>query len=166
MDIIFNHRKVLDHRPPPGLESPEWFVTLCTRPQGTNQLCHSEIGSKVLDLIRDYHHRQIWHVELVVLMPDHLHAILSVPGSRSLPSVVASWKRLVAKRLGISWQRGFFDHRLRSESSGQQKWKYVMQNPVRAGLVSDATHWPYALVGTDTLMRPCRPLIVKPSVGR
>jgi REP element-mobilizing transposase RayT len=148
MDIIFNHRKVLDHRPPPGIESPEWFLTICTRPQGINQLCHPETGSKLLDLIRDYHHRQCWNVELVVLMPDHLHAILSVPGGRSLSTVVASWKRLATKRFGISWQRGFFDHRLRSASSAQQKWKYVMQNPVRAGLASDPVDWPYVLRST------------------
>jgi REP element-mobilizing transposase RayT len=106
-------------------------------------------------LIQDYHHRRIWHVALVVLMPDHLHAILSAFGSRSLESTVSSWKRLAAKRLKIRWQRGFFDHRLRSESSAQQKWKYVMQNPVRAGFVPTPEEWPYVLVGTATLRRPC-----------
>ena len=155
MDILFSHRKVLDHRPPPGIESPEWFLTICTRPHGLNQLCHPGTGHQIIDLIQDYHHRRIWHVALVVLMPDHLHAILSAFGNRSLESTVSSWKRLAAKRLKIRWQRGFFDHRLRSESSAQQKWKYVMQNPVRAGFVSRAEDWPYVLVGTATPRRPC-----------
>ena len=155
MDILFSHRKVLDHSPPPGIESPEWFLTICTRPKGLNQLCHRETGHKIIDLIQDYHHRRIWHVALVVLMPDHLHAILSAFGSRSLESTVSSWKRLAAKRLKIRWQRGFFDHRLRSESSAQQKWKYVMQNPVRAGFVSTPEEWPDVLVGTATPRRPC-----------
>lgn len=155
MDILFTHRKVLDHRPPSGIESPEWFLTICTRPHGLNQLCHRGIGHEIIDLIQDYHHRRIWHVALVVLMPDHLHAILSAFGNRSLESTVSSWKRLAAKRLKIRWQRGFFDHRLRSESSAQQKWKYVMQNPVRAGFVSKPKDWPYVLVGTATPRRPC-----------
>jgi hypothetical protein len=33
------------------------------------------------------------------------------------------------------WQKGFFDHVLRSQESAGEKWKYVRENPVRAGLV-------------------------------
>jgi REP element-mobilizing transposase RayT len=88
-------------------------------------------------------------VALVVLMPDHLHAILSVFGNRSLESTVSSWKRLTAKRLKILWQRGFFDHRLRSESSAQQKWNYVSMNPVRSGFVERPEDWPYRFTTRD-----------------
>ncbi len=42
------------------------------------------------------------------------------------------------------WQRGFFDHLLRNSDSYSEKWKYVEQNPVRAGLVADAEDWPFA----------------------
>jgi len=42
------------------------------------------------------------------------------------------------------WQRGFFDHLLRNSDSYSQKWQYVEQNPVRAGLVSKTEDWPYA----------------------
>ncbi len=42
------------------------------------------------------------------------------------------------------WQREFFDHLLRSSESYDQKWNYVRDNPVRAGLVSDAEHWKHA----------------------
>ncbi len=42
------------------------------------------------------------------------------------------------------WQRGFFDHVLRSNESYSQKWNYVRENPVRAGLVENADDWPYA----------------------
>ena len=42
------------------------------------------------------------------------------------------------------WQRGFFDHVLRKDESYGQKWTYVRDNPVRAGLVANADDWPYA----------------------
>jgi putative transposase len=42
------------------------------------------------------------------------------------------------------WQRGFFDHVMRSAESYSQKWDYVRENPVRAGLVRDADEWPYS----------------------
>ena len=42
------------------------------------------------------------------------------------------------------WQRGFFDHVLRTDESYAQKWNYVRENPVRAGLVTKADDWPYS----------------------
>ena len=45
---------------------------------------------------------------------------------------------------GTLWQRGFFDHVLRSDESYAPKWNYVRENPVRAGLVRDADAWPFA----------------------
>ncbi len=42
------------------------------------------------------------------------------------------------------WQEGFFDHLLRHDESLDQKWAYVRENPVRAGLVARWEDWPYA----------------------
>jgi hypothetical protein len=41
------------------------------------------------------------------------------------------------------WQKRFFDHVMRSAESYEQKWTYVRDNPVRAGLVGRAEDWPY-----------------------
>ena len=41
------------------------------------------------------------------------------------------------------WQKGFFDHVLRSGESYSAKWEYVRNNPVRAGFASNADAWPY-----------------------
>jgi len=43
------------------------------------------------------------------------------------------------------WQRGCFDRLLRSDENLQRKWIYVMDNPVRQGLVQKAEDWPYYL---------------------
>jgi REP-associated tyrosine transposase len=61
---------------------------------------------------------------------------------QSLRSVLG--KQLLA--LGISkphWQEGFFDHVMRSEESCDEKWEYMRQNPVRAGLCGQPDDWPY-----------------------
>ena len=50
----------------------------------------------------------------------------------------------VNDELSPVWQRGFFDHLLRSDESYTQKWNYVRDNPVRAGLVTNADDWPYS----------------------
>jgi putative transposase len=46
----------------------------------------------------------------------------------------------------VAWQRSFFDHRLRHDESESDKYEYIRQNPVRAGLVRDADEWPYQFV--------------------
>ncbi len=41
------------------------------------------------------------------------------------------------------WQKGFFDHVLCSPESYADKWQYLAQNPIRAGLVKAVDEWPY-----------------------
>ncbi|HET9418906.1 MAG TPA: hypothetical protein VFO30_06155, partial [Chthoniobacterales bacterium] len=63
--------------------------------------------------------------------------------------VLSTWvgglKRALAVALKTQklWQPGFFDHVLRSADSYGEKWNYVRDNPVRAGLVRDANDWRY-----------------------
>jgi putative transposase len=75
-------------------------------------------------------------------MPDHVHALLAVPSGESLPMAVRAWKSYQTKTHGIQWQTGFFDHRLRSDESEQEKTDYIRMNPVRAGLVANPDDWP------------------------
>jgi REP-associated tyrosine transposase len=57
--------------------------------------------------------------------------------------VIRNWKRYLAKQARIEWQRDFFDHRLRTDESSNDKARYILQNPVRAGLVDRPEDWPY-----------------------
>jgi hypothetical protein len=41
------------------------------------------------------------------------------------------------------WQKDFFDHVLRSDESYSEKWQYMRQNPVRAGLVEKPEDWEF-----------------------
>jgi REP element-mobilizing transposase RayT len=85
-----------------------------------------------------------------VLMPDHAHLFVALPpGEATLARWVQALKNFLGKallRLGDDkphWQEGFFDHVLRSDESYAQKWEYVRQNPVRAGLAASPEEWPY-----------------------
>ncbi len=53
-------------------------------------------------------------------------------------------KRDISHRLPTQWQKGSFDHRIRSYEHYLEKRDYVLMNPVRAGLVSKTSEWPYA----------------------
>lgn len=55
----------------------------------------------------------------------------------------SKWMTRQVKLTGNIWQEEFFDHVLRSSESYSQKWNYVKQNPVRAGLVKSSDQWPW-----------------------
>jgi len=72
-----------------------------------------------------------------VLMPDHLHLFIRLSPDLSLAQWVRSLKRTISAAIvdpAAHWQEGFFDHLVRGNDSYSQKWEYVRQNPVRAGL--------------------------------
>jgi len=86
-----------------------------------------------------------------VIMPDHVHFFCtSTRDDTSLSTFVGKWKEWTSKYVVRRhkfvpplWQGEFFDHVLRSSESYEEKWHYLWQNPVRAGLVNKAEDWPY-----------------------
>ena len=94
-----------------------------------------------------------WLVGRYVIMPDHVHFFCAEQpaGARhELSRFVGRWKEWTAKGArgilgepGPLWQEEFFDHVLRSDESYGEKWAYVQDNPVRAGLVSSWEAWPH-----------------------
>ena len=133
----------LHHAPPGWATDSTYFITLCCQTRGPDQLCLASASTKLLAAVRHYHEQQRWHVSLWLLMPDHLHALVSCPRNEALARVVATWKRFTAREAGIVWQKGFFDHRLRRDESFEEKAYYIRMNPVRKGLVAQPEAWPH-----------------------
>jgi putative transposase len=80
-----------------------------------------------------------------VIMPDHVHLFVRGDRNFSLSVWIGGLKRAMSVALNSPrlWQPGFFDHILRSDESYAEKWNYVRDNPVRAGLVKAADDWLY-----------------------
>jgi putative transposase len=84
-----------------------------------------------------------------VIMPDHVHLFVRGSPNFILGRWVGQLKQTLARAANVSrakvqiWQEGFFDHVLRSDESYSQKWNYIRENPVRAGLVKSTADWPY-----------------------
>jgi putative transposase len=82
-------------------------------------------------------------------MPDHVHLFVCGDEQFDPGRWVAALKQTLTKANGWSrescqiWQEGFFDHILRSDESMNAKWEYIVQNPVRAGLVKREEDWFY-----------------------
>jgi REP element-mobilizing transposase RayT len=128
---------------------PIYFVTTCTAGR-RELLANQSIHAAFLQFVENGSARGAW-VGRYVLMPDHLHLFLTVDDDRiRLAEWIRSLKNTVSKALRVRgdtspcWQKGFFDHVMRSGDSYSQKWEYVRANPVRAGLVSRPEDWPYS----------------------
>jgi putative transposase len=123
-----------------------YFVTFCVegrRPVLANSDLLAAIKKTIAQLRR-------WEVLAAVIMPDHVHMIVSPVEDRELSvgDFSAGFKRLLRKELGPQkweWQRGCFDRLLRSDEDLESKWIYVQENPVRAGLVQRSEDWPFYL---------------------
>ena len=120
------------------------FLTVCTR-QRRRILASDEVHTALLKAWELAGH---WHVGRYVIMPDHIHLFCS-PALRDAENVTvwaAYWKRLVSQRLtGLQplWQKDCWDTQLRQHESYGEKWEYVRDNPVRAGLVSRPEEWKF-----------------------
>ena len=129
------------------MDSPIYFITACSVDRRPILDCEP-----VHDAFRTFCLNSPQHgawIGRYVLMPDHLHLFLSVD-EIPLSKWVKSLKNTLSKTLrslgcdAPHWRKGFFDHLLRSGESYSQKWDYVRENPIRAGLVSIPEDWPYA----------------------
>jgi REP element-mobilizing transposase RayT len=86
-----------------------------------------------------------------VVMPDHVHWLLQLTESGALSSAIRAAKSLTtreANRLrgdrGSIWQPGFHDRGVRHEADLKGIARYIVANPLRAGLarrVGDYPHW-------------------------
>ena len=91
-----------------------------------------------------------WLVGQYVLMPDHIHLFCApamIP-PEPLEQWVRLWKTLASRTWPRPnehpiWQRDFWDTQLRRTENYEEKWIYVLENPVRAELVKDSQEWSF-----------------------
>jgi putative transposase len=134
----------LDHALPSWVDSSAiFFVTINSRARGVNYFCIEDVSRPIFDAAHQYQIEQRWFCEVLLLMPDHLHMLVSVPWNKELVEIIGPWKQWLARAHKIKWQENFFDHRLRRDESGEAKWLYICQNPVRAGLIDKSEEWPW-----------------------
>ncbi len=130
------------------LDAPVYFVTASTANR-RQLLTTSAVHDRFVRFASSGAERGAW-VGRYVLMPDHLHLFVAFDDERiTLTPWMKSLKNAISKTLrsvGVPaphWQKGFFDHVLRSSESYSEKWNYVRENPVPRRLVVRAEDWRY-----------------------
>ena len=88
-----------------------------------------------------------WKVGRYMIMPDHIHLFAAATDSPiSYQNWVKFWKSQFSKRHkdpDHRWQTDDWDTRMRSAENYEEKWNYVVDNPVRKGLVKRSEDWPF-----------------------
>lgn len=123
-------------------EGATYFVTTNTW-QRRGLFQSPEIASIVESAIFRYRDASHYRVHRHVVMPDHLHVILTPGRATSLEKAVQLIKggssREIGKRPGMRlpvWQEGFTEHQIRDRGDFDSHVKYIDENPVKAGLAA------------------------------
>jgi REP element-mobilizing transposase RayT len=131
-------------------EQPIVFFTVVTH--GRQQFLATDFAHRLLlGIWQRSGDENGWFVGDYILMPDHVHLFARpAADAETMSRWIKMWKSVSSRQLvratGIPapiWQQEYFDRFLRSEESYDDKWCYVHNNPVRAGLVTDADAWPF-----------------------
>jgi putative transposase len=89
------------------------------------------------------------HAQLLcwVLMPDHWHGLVRLQDATSLSKVIGLAKGRSARAVGMLatpiWAAGFHDRALRRDDDILKAARYIVANPIRAGLVASVRCYPY-----------------------
>jgi putative transposase len=129
-----------------------FFAT--TKTHAGRRLLQSERNATLLiDVLRSYMAAGKFSVQDFVVMPDHLHLLLSVCGDTTIEKAMQLIKGRFSYRLkhecgylGEVWQVGFSESRADDAASFERYRRYIAQNPVKAGLAERAGEYPYCYV--------------------
>ena len=105
-----------------------------------------KISADFLRKSLEKHRVKTW---IYLFMPDHMHTILEGESEESdLWKAVALFKQftgfwLFKNRPDLRWQKDFYDHIHRKDEDLQKHIRYILDNPVRKGLVEEWRNWPY-----------------------
>ena len=121
------------------------FVTFsCYRRQPLLRNCHAaELFERALEQTRL---KYGFLVIAYVVMPEHVHLLVSEPERDVLATAIKAIKQSVARKHGGGrfWQERYYDFNVTTAEKRVEKVKYIHRNPVKRGLVEKREDWPWS----------------------
>jgi putative transposase len=134
--MALQSRKLLPRDIPLWIDSTKetYFITICCERRGKNQLAIAGMANSLFETVAYRNEQAMWFASLVLLMPDHIHFVVSFPDNgRRMQTTVSKCNEWTAKKLATGWQRDFFEHRLRCSENVRQKTDYILFNSALRG---------------------------------
>jgi putative transposase len=115
------------------------------------RILQSERNAELLiDVLRSLVAERKFELHDFVVMPDHLHLLLTVHDEMTIEKAMQLIKGRFSHRLshefgylGEAWQRGFTEEQVMNQESFEAHREYIAQNPLKAGLAASADEFPF-----------------------
>jgi len=108
------------------------------------------MASLFIEVLRSYMHSGKITVHDFVIMPNHVHILMTLPGEvtleKAMQLIKGGFSFRASKELGFHgevWQRGYSDVQIVDDQSFQQHREYIENNPVKAGLANAPDEYPF-----------------------
>ena len=129
-----------------------YHITKCRAAECHVPLTEGVFAQTIIDSIKWHKSRGYAHLLGFVVMPDHLHWLFVLGGSRSLKEVMNGFGsftshalRPYCRPLGVRvWQAEYYERCLRRAERTWKTIEYAHNNPVRKGLCSHPEEWPWS----------------------
>ena len=142
------------------VEGASYFFTLALADRAASTL--TDHITLLGDAMRRVQDKTPFDVDAIVVLPEHLHTIWTLPpGDSDYPSrwkaIKSNFTHAIARCEGTRlaprpeggyrlWQRRFWEHTLRDEKDVERHMDYIHFNPVKHGWVARAADWPHSSV--------------------
>jgi REP element-mobilizing transposase RayT len=127
----------------PWEQETVYFLTICVK----DRLAVLDYARAWSACCRIWQRLHRWQVICAIAIPDHLHLLVAplVNRDESLGQFLKWFKRWFNEEIQPEWEwlDSGFGRLLRRDERREEKWEYMRQNPVRAGLVAQPEDWPY-----------------------
>ncbi|HCJ51492.1 MAG TPA: transposase [Gallionella sp.] len=126
-----------------------YFVTVALDKREHRYFADWHCGRCIVAEMRALHEDAVVNSLAWVVMPDHVHWLFEMRDKMALSAIVKRFKARSARRVndylkrgGTLWQKGFYDHAIRQEDDIRDIARYIVANPLRAGLVKHIGDYP------------------------
>lgn len=138
------------------ISAPEarYFVTFVTK-QRRPWLAEAVARDALLSAWRDWHAESDGRVLAATAMPDHAHVLLQLGRRHTIGQLIGRWKAAVTRSCSgtASWQRDFWEHRVRDDENLEDYGLYILLNPYRGGQCAADEVWPGWWLPDENLFR-------------
>jgi putative transposase len=132
------------------LSSERTFFATTKTGAGRRLLQSSRNATLFIEVLRSYVSARKFQVHDFVVMPDHVHLLLTVGADmtieKAMQLIKGGFSFRLKKECGFSgevWQRGFSEVRADEKETFERYRAYIVQNPVKAGLADSPEQYPY-----------------------
>ena len=121
--------------------------TCYRRTQRLSSVASKEMFERTLERVRRWYGFCVFGY---VVMPEHVHLLVSEPERGELSVAIQMLKQIVARKRNLRagddafWQKRYYDFNVWSRHKFREKLRYIHRNPVRRGLVEKAEDWPWS----------------------